>query len=295
MMSFEQVVEKYGPWNNTNIEYAPGKFTLGRPPAPNDWDLNRATWIAQLAEWSLRRPIKAMRVLDLGCFEGAISHNLALMGADVVGLEVRETNIARCNFVAESVGLPNARYVQGDMLALDRLELGQFDLIVCSGVLYHVDAPDLLPFLRSLCASCRGVMVLDTHVSLDALETYEIAPGLRAYGRSIREHMPDTTDEQKDTSSLASYRNEFSFWLTERSLMNALDVAGFQFVVKPMLPHLEWTWKDRSVWVADARAPVGRSLSKTRYRDPDPRPPIHGQFDLELHAAPNNPSTTKLY
>jgi SAM-dependent methyltransferase len=295
MLDFDAFVNQWGPWTLTNHEYAPGKFTLGKPTGNTNWHRARSTWIAQIAEFALHKPIAQMRVLDIGCFEGGISHNLALFGADVVGIEARESNMRRCEFVAQSVGLKNARYVLGDMLKLADYDLGEFDLIVASGVLYHVDAPDLLPFLKSLRASCTGIVHLDTHIALEPLETFEPAPGLTVYGRSITEHPGDPDDAIKDSRVLSSFRNNYAFWLTERSLMNMLDAAGFEFVMKPMLPAMEWNWRDRGTWIADARAPIGHAHRKARYRDPDPRPHMHPQFEHAHHMTPNNPATTPLY
>jgi SAM-dependent methyltransferase len=236
-----------------------------------------------------------MRVLDIGCYQGGISHNMAALGAAVVGLDARESNLARCEFIAREAGLANIRYVQGDMLKLSDYNLGEFDLIVASGVLYHVDAPDLLPFLRSIKAHCRGIMHLDTHIALEPMEVFEAEPGLKVYGRSITEHFDNVDDATKDSRPLASFRNNFSFWLTERSLMSLLQAAGFGFVMKPMSPVQEWPWRDRGTWVADARLPIGHSLPKKPYRDPDPRAHMHRQFDLAHHMTPQNPATTKLY
>ena len=181
------------------------------------------------------------------------------------------------------------------MLTLRDYDLGKFDLVVASGVLYHVDAPDLLPFLRSIREHCTGVAHFDTHISLEAMEAFEPVPGLTIYGRSITEHFGDADDELKDSRVLSSYRNNFAFWMTERSLMNMLDAAGFGAVLKPMLPVQEWKWQDRGTWIADAREPFGKSIPKTRYRDPDPRPPMHPQFDMQHHVTPKNPSTRALY
>ncbi|MBN8608773.1 MAG: class I SAM-dependent methyltransferase [Caulobacterales bacterium] len=294
MQSFEEFVAHWGPWTTTNIEFKPGRFTMGHA-AEADWPKLRATWIAQLAEFGLRKPLSDMRVLDIGCFEGGVSHNLAVLGAKVVGLEARETNLRRCEFVAQAAGLSNVRYVLGDMLRLDDHGLGEFDLIVASGVLYHIDAPDLLPFLKSVRAHCRGVVHLDTHVALEPLEAFEPQPGLTVYGRSITEHTPGTDDAAKDERVLSSFRNNYAFWLTERSLMNMLNAAGFSMVLKPMLPMQEWNWRDRGTWIADARTPLGHALISAKYRDPDPRMHTHPQFDRAHHMTPGNPATADLY
>jgi 2-polyprenyl-3-methyl-5-hydroxy-6-metoxy-1,4-benzoquinol methylase len=295
MQTIEDMIAKYGPWTASNLEYQPGKFTMGHNRGA-DWPLNRSRNFGMLAEYSLNKPISTQRVLDLGCLEGGLSFHLAKFGAEVVGLEAREINVKKCQFVAEMSGLTKLKFIQGDMLDLEPHNLGQFDLIIASGVLYHVDAPELLPFLRSLKAHCRGVVVFDTHVANQVLEYYELEGGQRIYGRSILEHFEAETAEAKDKKPWASFRNNYSFWPTERSLMNLFKEAGFGFAYRPMMPFIEWKWQDRGIWVADARAPKGAcSIAAQAYLDPDPRPQSHSQFDKPHHMKPGNPATKALY
>lgn len=295
MPTIENIIAKYGPWTASNLEYQPGKYTMGHARG-TDWPLRRSQNFGMLAEYSLGKSVSSLRVLDLGCLEGGISFHLAKLGAEVIGLEAREINIKKCEFVAEASGQSNLKFVQGDMLDLERHDLGQFDLIVASGVLYHVDAQGIVPFLTSLRKCCRGVVIFDTHVANQILEYYETSNGLVVYGRSIVEHFDSEADDSKDKKPWASFRNNFSFWPTERSLMNLLKEAGFQFVYKPAMPFMEWKWQDRAIWVADARAPKGDcSIPLSNYLDPDPRPPSHSQFDKPHHMKPGNPATKALY
>lgn len=105
------------------------------------------------------------------------------------------------------------------MLELGTLGLGRFDVVLVSGVLYHVDAPDLRPFLVG-----------------------------------IREHDDDSTPEEKEHRAWASFENTFSFLVTERSLMNLLRDVGFGMVLEPLQPKCERPWRDRKIVVADARS-----------------------------------------
>jgi hypothetical protein len=182
------------------------------------------------------------------------------------------------------------------MLSMDPA-LGRFDLIIAAGVLYHVDAPDLLPFLSSINSMCDGVMVLDTHVSQHALERYITTEGRTVFGRSIVEHLPQDASETKETKGWASYENNFAFWPTERSLFNLLADAGFKSAHRAAMPYFEWPWQDRAVYVADSRLSTGVcNYQSARMADPDPRPECHTEFFSKPHQVrPRNPSTESLY
>ncbi len=128
---------------------------------PYDWAHHRAKWFGLIAEVSLRKPLRDMRILDIGCLEGGITLALGAAGGPVVGIDVREANLAKANFARDVLGLRSVEFVQADMLKLLDYNLGNFDLIVCAGTLYHIDAPALLPFLRTLRQSCSGIVIFD--------------------------------------------------------------------------------------------------------------------------------------
>jgi len=80
-----------------------------------------------------------LRLADLGCLEGGYAVEFARMGFQVLGLEVRESNIAACRYVKANTDLPNLQFVQDDAWNLARY--GTFDAIFCCGLLYHLDRP----------------------------------------------------------------------------------------------------------------------------------------------------------
>ena len=94
----------------------------------------RYDWAAQF--------LPAKRVLDCACGMGFGSALLRERGAkEVVGVDISAEAIraAQRRYARDGV-----RYVQADALALDRAELGQFDLIVCLETAEHVAQPELL-------------------------------------------------------------------------------------------------------------------------------------------------------
>ena len=71
-----------------------------------------------------------MRVLDLGCGDGTTALPAARLGADVLGVDIASNLVAAGNRRAETEGLPNCRFQEGDASHLDDLADDMFDLVV---------------------------------------------------------------------------------------------------------------------------------------------------------------------
>lgn len=290
----DRIVREDGPWTAHWFLLPDGTQTV---PNRSDWEQARVDFFLRQARIILGHQLghqRPLRALDLGCLEGGIAIRLAQAGCEVVAIEVRESSLRKARFVADALGV-DVRFVQGDMLdPAVYADLGQFDLIVCAGTLYHVDAPDLAPFLAQLNRSCRGVAIFDTHVAMDCRETYSIVDGPALRGRSIVEHFPSA---DKESALWASATNAHSFWPTERSLANALVHAGWAQVFRPLTPTIEWEWQDRGFWIACsatmARERSGEAPTSAAYLpDPDPRPVLSGLMSNPVFTSIPNPATT---
>jgi len=73
---------------------------------------------------------EGMKVLDLGCGDGTTAVPAAQLGADVMGVDIAHNLVAAGNARAESLGLANCRFVEGDACDLRDVEDGSFDLVV---------------------------------------------------------------------------------------------------------------------------------------------------------------------
>lgn len=102
------------------------------------------------------------RVADVGCLEGGYAVEFARMGFQVVGIEVRESNVAACNYVKSKTDLPRLEFVQDN--ALNIANYGAFDAIFCCGLLYHLERPR--EFLETVSSVTSKLLILQTHFSL---------------------------------------------------------------------------------------------------------------------------------
>lgn len=110
--------------------------------------------------------LAGLRVLDLGCNAGFWSlHAVRRDAAFVLGVDARTTHVAQAELVFEVEGVDAARYrfVEADLQAADWSTWGRFDIVLCLGLLYHVNRPVEL-FARIAATGARHVVV-DTALS----------------------------------------------------------------------------------------------------------------------------------
>jgi magnesium-protoporphyrin O-methyltransferase len=119
---------------------------------------------ATLTGW-LPADLTGRRILDAGCGTGALAVDLAMRGAQVVGVDL-SPNLVRV--AAERLPTELRRLVtfeSGDMLSE---ALGTFDHVVAMDSLIHYDAGDLVDTLERLARRAR-VSVLFTFAPRTAL------------------------------------------------------------------------------------------------------------------------------
>lgn len=291
-----RIEELYGLWTAHRLKLQGDLYTMD---IGDDWAYRRGKWFGMIGEVMLRKPLQSMRVLDIGCLEGGVSIGLGEGGGSVVGIDVREANLAKAAFTRDVLGLNNVEFAEVDMLQLPSSGLGSFDMIICAGTLYHIDAPQLLPFLRDLRNSCSGIVIFDSHVAVERREQFVSEEGQMYYGRTFVEtHHYSNDIEEKKKDRWGSLHNNLSFWLTERSLINMLCDAGFEFVTKPVVPVMEWPWQDRGFWVAYST--ISHLLSQPymydrgRLVEPNDKPAYHEMLDSAIQRACTNPHTTRI-
>jgi SAM-dependent methyltransferase len=74
--------------------------------------------------------VAGLDVLDLGCGDGTTALPAAQRGANVLGVDIASNLVAAGNARAQSLGLRNCRFQEGDASDLHELEANSFDLVV---------------------------------------------------------------------------------------------------------------------------------------------------------------------
>jgi SAM-dependent methyltransferase len=229
----DAVVARVGPWTAHNVYLGDGLWTIsGRHPAP-DLRLRRAL---QIVGDLAARPFEELRVLDLACGEGLFGIELARRGAEVVGIEGRAVHVERARFASEELGLRGYEVVQDDIRNLTPETYGEFDVVLCLGILYHLDTPDVFEILRAVGEVCRRLAIVDTWVGRRP-EAARAWDGHEYWGSVVPEHPPELEPEERLEALQMSLDNPNSFWLTKRSLQNLLLRVGFTSVFEAAAPR----------------------------------------------------------
>jgi SAM-dependent methyltransferase len=235
----EDVERRYGAWTAHNIHLGDGLYTRANRVYGDEYKLRR---VVQLVADTAGTDFGSLRVLDLGCLEGLYSIELAKRGAEVVGIEGREANIAKARFTNEALGLDNVEFAQDDVRNLSREMYSDFDVILCLGLLYHLDADDVFALLGQIGELSRRMAIIDTHVALSGRES-------RSHGGQVYRGISFPEHAEED-SLWAAIGNRESFWPTKASLVNALSRAGFTSVSECVAPAQPLEQPDRVLLLA---------------------------------------------
>jgi tRNA (mo5U34)-methyltransferase len=128
------------------IEVAPGIVTPG---------IDRSA--EKLQQLGLPEDMSGQRVLDIGAADGFFSFECERRGAEVIAID---GNAATGFGVARDLLGSRVTFINMDIYDLTPEAIGQFDLVLCLGVLYHLRHP--LLGLERVHSICRGQLILET-------------------------------------------------------------------------------------------------------------------------------------
>ena len=101
--------------------------------------------------------------IDLACHQGYFSVNLAQKGLRrVLAVDARAEHVADTRLIADILQLRNIETRQADIFALPAQALGNFDVVLMFGLLYHLENP--VGALRLARALTRRVCLIETQV-----------------------------------------------------------------------------------------------------------------------------------
>jgi tRNA (mo5U34)-methyltransferase len=116
---------------------------------------------AELSCWKFPADFSGKSVLDIGCADGGWSIAAMRRGARYV-LSIDEQITSGMGFLLENEVFP-LQFRKMDLFSQDFMDLPAFDIIIFTGVLYHVQDP--LEALKRVRSKVRELVILETHIN----------------------------------------------------------------------------------------------------------------------------------
>jgi len=104
-----------------------------------------------------------LSALDLASHQGWFAYNMARSGfSRVLGIDARQSHVDDSSLISDIYGMGQLSFQQGDIHEQRSEDLGQFDVVLMLGLLYHLENPvGALRICRDL---CRKLCVIETQI-----------------------------------------------------------------------------------------------------------------------------------
>lgn len=181
--------------------------------------------------------VENKKVLELGPLEAGHTYMLENNGADVTSIESNVGSFLRCLIVKNQYNL-NTKFLLGDFTKTV-FDHNQFDLVVASGVLYHMVDP--IQFLKQIANYSKSVY-LWTHYFEPNLELWN--PNLKNKLEKGKWNYKEPEVEEYEGLSIRIIKQhykealgwdgfcggpeEYSYWIMKEDLLNLLRKVGYR-------------------------------------------------------------------
>jgi tRNA (mo5U34)-methyltransferase len=238
-------LKRFGTWMY-RFTLPDGQVTALHEPFLDDVHRTRAAMICPLLD-DLIRDWPSVRCLDIACNEGFFSFELARRSArEVVGFDARPVVIEKAQLVQSKLHHPNVSFSVFDLEQLTAEWNGRFDVVLCLGIVYHLENP--IGCLRRVRNVTEKVCVIDTQLNRFSGEIE--TPEGRATSVQRRRSAMSLVDEPAGELSGVQ---PVSLVPNHRALLRILDAVGFSRVLQVMPPadaYEQYANFDRAIYFA---------------------------------------------
>jgi len=210
-----EIVKAHGPWRSDNLRLAAGVHTIGEGARANEARVRRV--LQHVIDFAAK-PVKGLRVLDLGCGEGGFALELGKQGAEVVAIDASAAEVEKAAFARDALGLSRVTVLRGDARRVSPEEHGYFDVVLALGLIDRLDAPPLFEVAKRIGAVCKGFTLVEAR--------------LAARARASRE-----SDGTTFRGAPRSVDGRPSFLLTRESMLGLFARSGFTSLVETLDPE----------------------------------------------------------
>jgi hypothetical protein len=185
--------------------------------------------------WALEQfgSLEGRRILELGPLEAAHTYILERHGAALVhAVEANKLSFLRCLVVKELLGLEHAKFFLGDFVKWLENAGQRYDLVIASGVLYHMQDP---VYLLELIAKNTDALYLWTHYASDEampvgdprrlafVAPVEVRPW---HGIAVRHHKRSYHGAWR-SKSFCGGMHDLHCWLERDDILAVIRALGF--------------------------------------------------------------------
>jgi hypothetical protein len=166
--------------------------------------------------------LAGMSVLEIGPLEAAHTWKLEQLGADsIVAIESNVEAWLKCLIVKEVLGLKRSRFLLGDAIAYMNSKPQQFDLIICSGVLYHMIDP--LALIEQIAATANRCFVWTHYYHPDRHPVDFVSSSVNREGQKFTYWTHVYGDR---SSGFCGGNLPSAVWMNQTDVLNAFSLFG---------------------------------------------------------------------
>jgi tRNA (mo5U34)-methyltransferase len=104
-----------------------------------------------------------LSALDLASHQGWFAVNMARTGfSRVLGVDARQSHVDDSQLISDIYGMEQLSFQQGDIHDQSQEKLGQFDVVLMLGLLYHLENP--VGALRVCRELCKNTCIIETQI-----------------------------------------------------------------------------------------------------------------------------------
>lgn len=176
------------------------------------------------------------KILELGPSEAAHTYMISVRGAsDILSIEADKNAYLKCLIAKELLSI-NARFLIGDFCLLLRENPPKVDVIIASGVLYHMTDP--LGLIEAMTRSSDAICVWTHYFDFDIVQSRpDLSEKFAKKTARISFHGQEIVMceqsylEAPRWGGFCGGSESNSYWITKDGLFAAFDAMGFDIVV----------------------------------------------------------------
>jgi SAM-dependent methyltransferase len=175
--------------------------------------------------------LSGKRVLELGPLEGAHTYMMAERGASVLAIESNTRAYLKCLIVQSALKF-DAQFMLGDFRPYLASGKDHFDLLVASGVLYHMTDPVAL--LRDMCRVSKAIGIWTHYYDPRVIEArpdltkkFDKKPKLVDVNGRRLELYRQAYLAALEWGGFCGGADDHSYWMTLEGIESVFDACGF--------------------------------------------------------------------